>query len=106
MSGQHTASGKPIIAGDPHLPTGIPTIGTIGHIEYPGFVQNSIRVIGSPFMAAGYRNGLAVSVTALHPDIVDLYKEKIVGDFYEFDGKLRPLQIRDEVISVRHGSLY
>ena len=33
--------------------------------------------------------------------MVDIYEEKIIGDSYEFEGELYPLEIREEVIKVK-----
>ena len=44
---------------------------------------------------------IAFTVTAIPADTSDVYKEKIIGDQYEYEGKLYPLEVREEIIKVK-----
>ena len=52
VSGEHTKSGKPIIANDPHLGNGVPSIWFYSHTEYPdGSFISGTTVPGVPIYA-------------------------------------------------------
>jgi penicillin amidase len=48
VSGKRTASGKPILANDPHLDLGAPSIWLLVHLEYPGSALIGATFAGSP----------------------------------------------------------
>lgn len=116
VSGEHTETGKPIIANDPHLGNGIPSIWFYSHTEYPdGSFVSGATLPGIPFytifttekigkfnrLLLFYNLKIAFTVTATIADVLDIYEEKIIGDFYEFEGELYPLKIREEIIKVK-----
>ena len=53
-------------------------------------------------MVIGHNQQIAWGFTNLGPDVLDLYLEKVEGKTYLYDGKRRPLRMRDEEIKV-HG---
>ena len=54
-------------------------------------------------MIIGHNADIAWGFTNLGPDVSDLYLERVVGDRWRHDGRLRPLQTRTETIEVRDG---
>jgi penicillin amidase len=107
ISGSLTESGKPILANDPHLSPSMPGIWyQIGlhcacgaaAMEVAGFSFS-----GVPGVVIGHNARISWGFTNLDPDVTDLYFEKVTGDQYEVDGKLRPLTTRQETLQVAGG---
>ena len=100
LSGRHTASGKPLLAGDPHLPFGIPAPWFPIHIKAPGLDVAGAAYIGLPGVAIGHNADIAWSVTSLEFDSMDLYAERIdlrTGR-YEHKGQiLQAAPLRDQI---------
>ncbi|QIZ99191.1 penicillin acylase family protein [Leifsonia sp. PS1209] len=109
VSGAHTASGKPLLANDPHLGATMPSVWyqiglhcrTVGP-ECP-FDVAGFSFSGLPGVVIGHNNRIAWGFTNLGPDVADLYEEKVTGNTYEYDGQQVPLTIRKETIRVAGG---
>jgi penicillin amidase len=104
VGGSLTASGKPILANDPHLGPSLPGIWyQIGlHCDCP-FSVVGFSLSGVPGVIIGHNDRIAWGLTNLGADVTDLYLEKLDGDRY-FDGTgWRDLRTRKEVISVAGG---
>jgi penicillin amidase len=104
IAGSMTATGKPILANDPHLSPSMPGIwyqmGLHCSCDYnvEGFTFS-----GVPGVVIGHNARIAWGFTNLDPDVTDLYLEKVRGDQYEVDGRWRDMQIRTETIDVAGG---
>lgn len=109
VSGEHTASGKPLLANDPHLGPSLPSVwyqmglrcSTVSP-ECP-FAVAGFSFSGMPGIIIGHNERIAWGFTNLGPDVADLYLEKVTEDRVELDGVLQPLLIRDEVVKVAGG---
>ncbi len=104
VSGALTASGKPLLANDPHLAPSMPGIWyQVGlHCTCPVNVAG-FSLSGIPGVIIGHNARVAWGLTNLAPDVTDLYLEKVDGDRY-FDGTgWRDLASRQEVIKVAGG---
>lgn len=109
VSGAHTASGKPLLANDPHLGASMPSVwyqmglrcATVGP-QCP-FDVSGYSFSGFPGVIIGHNDRIAWGFTNLGPDVADLYVEKVTGDTYEYDGAQVPLTIRTETIRVAGG---
>jgi len=106
VSGEHTVSGKPLLANDPHLSTSIPGIWdqmglhcTTVDADCP-FDVSGFTFAGLPGVVIGHNRDIAWGMTNLDPDVTDLYLEKVTGKTYLYDGRQVPLVERDEVIRV------
>ena len=111
VSGEHTVSGKPLLANDPHLNATIPGIWqqmglhcTTVDEECP-FDVSGFTFAGMPGVVIGHNRDIAWGMTNLDPDVTDLFLEKVTGKTYLYDGKQVPLAERDEVIRVAGGVL-
>jgi len=106
VSGAHTASGKPILANDPHLGLGVPNLWYLAHIEAPGFLRAGATVPGVPFHVLGHNGRLAWGMTTTHGDTADLFVERLVADapgrYVTPDGDAA-FETREETIGVRFG---
>ena len=108
VDGDHSTTGKPILANDPHLSTSVPGIWyqmglhcTTLTSDCP-FDVSGFTFSGLPGVVIGHNQQVAWGFTNLGPDVVDLYLEQVEDKTYLYDGKRRPLTMRDEEIKV-HG---
>ncbi|MFD6700541.1 MULTISPECIES: penicillin acylase family protein [unclassified Microbacterium] len=106
VSGSLTATGKPLLANDPHLGAALPsvwyqmqlrcrTVSTACPFDVAGFSFS-----GLPSIVIGHNANIAWGFTNLTTDVTDLYIEKIDGDSYWRDGVRVPLQTRTETVKV------
>jgi penicillin G amidase len=77
ISGAHTASGKPILAGDPHLEWSIPSPWYLVHLKAGDLDVTGASLPGIPAVILGHNRSIAWSVTNLEFDVQDLYREQI-----------------------------
>jgi penicillin amidase len=105
ISGAHTASGKPLLSNDMHLPLTEPNIWYMADLRAPGYHAAGVTLPGMPFIIAGHNDHVAWGFTALYADVQDLYIEKLdgKGNFQDNDTDWKPLKIDKEVIHVRGG---
>ncbi|HEU5458749.1 MAG TPA: penicillin acylase family protein [Terracidiphilus sp.] len=103
ISGQHTASGKPLLSNDMHLSLTAPNIWYMADLEAPGFHAAGVSLPGMPFIIAGHNDHVAWGFTALYGDVQDLFLETLDGHghYRAPDGSWQPLRIEHEVIHVR-----
>ena len=103
ITGAHTASGKPILANDPHLDYSIPATWYQVHLKAPGLDAIGVSLPGLPAVIVGHNRNIAWGVTNLGFDVQDLYVEKIdekTGK-YEFRGHLEQAVLERELIAVK-----
>jgi len=79
VSGARTASGKPLLANDPHLGLSAPNIWYFAHLHAPGLDQIGATLPGVPGVILGRNDRIAWSATNTGPDVQDLYLEKLDG---------------------------
>ena len=79
VSGRRTASGKPLLANDPHLPPSAPSIWHMAHLKAPGVNVAGVTAPGAPGIIIGHNEHVAWGMTNLGPDVQDLYLEKFSG---------------------------
>ena len=102
VSGAHTASGKPLLANDPHLGLTAPSVWFLAHLHAPGLDVIGATLPGAPGVLAGRNARIAWGFTNTGPDVQDLYLEKLgsAGDYLTPDGP-RPFETRTETIRVK-----
>lgn len=107
VSGNRTVSGKPLLANDPHLPHGVPSIWYMTHLRVPGVLNVSgVAIPGSPLVILGHNEHIAWGVTNLAPDVQDLYVETLDPqrpDSYRTNDRWEEMEVREERIAVRGG---
>ncbi len=105
VSGARTASGKPLVAGDPHRPLDVPSVYYPNHLACPEFDAIGLSFPGVPgFPHFGHNRDVAWCVTHTAADYQDLYIERFAPadpTRYEFRGVWRRAEIRRETIRVR-----
>lgn len=103
IAGERTASGRPIVANDPHLPPTLPPLWYLAHVRTPAFAVAGASVVGAPGIAVGHNGRAAWGVTSGQADDIDLYLEEIGADgrsVRETDG-FAACEVRSEVIAVK-----
>jgi penicillin G amidase len=76
VSGKHTASGKPLLANDPHIPASAPNIWYQTELIAPGMHVAGVTFPGAPGIVIGHNDFVAWGATNLGPDVQDVYIEK------------------------------
>lgn len=105
VAGSRTASGKPLLANDPHLGFQAPVLWYLASVDAPGLSISGATVPGVPFHLVGHNGRIAWGTTTTHADTVDLFVEKQVGDeAYQTPEGPRPFTTRQEVIKVKDGA--
>lgn len=109
VAGSRTASGKPILANDPHLGPSMPgiwyqvglrcrTVDDACPFDVAGYSFS-----GVPGVVIGHNARIAWGFTNLGPDVSDLYLEDVQGDAYRRGTEMVPLETRTETIAVAGG---
>jgi penicillin amidase len=101
VSGDLTASGSPLIAGDPHLPPSMPGIWFQVGLKLGGRVVRGASPPGLPGIYMGQNDDVCWTFTNVMADVQDLFVERVDGDRYLFEEEWRPLEIRSEEIAVK-----
>ena len=76
VSGSRTASGKPLLANDPHLEAQMPSIWYEMHLAGGPFDVIGGTLPGLPGVVIGHNQQIAWGVTNAGPDVQDLYIER------------------------------
>ncbi len=107
VHGSRTASGLPLLAGDPHRGLEAPSVYYQNHIACDEFDVVGLSFPGVPgFPHFGHNAHVAWCVTHAMADYQDLFIERFKeGDtrYYEFKGEWEPADISTEVIQVAGG---
>jgi penicillin amidase len=103
VSGKLTASGKPILANDPHLEWSIPAAWYQVHLKAPGLNVTGVSLPGVPCVIVGHNQRIAWGVANLGFDVQDLYIEKIDPQTgrYVFRGQVEQARSESEWIRVK-----
>jgi len=102
VSGAHSASGKPLLANDPHLGLTAPPVWYFAHLSAPGLNVIGATLPGVPGVVLGRNERIAWGFTNTGPDVQDLYLEKLdaAGGYLAPEGA-RAFQVIDETIRVK-----
>lgn len=93
IHGNHTKSGKPIFANDPHLEPMIPTHFYLIELRVGDQFLIGGTNPGILFFPTGRNNHMAWGPTNSNLDKADIYEETIKGDKYLFKGEWKDLEI-------------
>jgi len=103
VSGARSATGKPLLANDPHLLAVQPGAWIEMHLRAPGYEARGVALTFSPGVLLGTTAHHAWGVTNVTGDVQDLYVERLNEErsAAEHLGAWEPLTIRREEIHVR-----
>lgn len=93
ISGQLSATGKPILANDPHQPLSLPAVWYQNSLKMldGSYQVTGVSIVGVPGIVIGHNAAIAWGVTNLMADVQDLYIE-------EFDqGNLHRYRVGNEI---------
>lgn len=79
LAGRRSASGKPLLANDPHLGLAAPAIWYFAHLSAPGLEVMGATLPGVPAVVLGRNRHIAWGATNTGPDVQDLYVERVDG---------------------------
>ncbi|HET6183270.1 MAG TPA: penicillin acylase family protein [Acetobacteraceae bacterium] len=104
VDGVHSATGAPLLAGDPHLDFGFPSIWYLVRIDTPEGTLAGATSPGVPLLVLGHNGHIAWTFTTTGADVQDIFVETPVGpDAYATPDGPRPFAVREERIRVRGG---
>ena len=104
ISGKRTASGKPLLAGDPHIAFSAPSVWYEAHLTAPGFDLYGHFQALNPFALLGHNSQFGWTLTMFENDDVDLIAEKINPanpNQVSIKGQWVDMQTRTETIRVK-----
>ena len=106
VDGTRSATGRPILANDPHLGLSAPSTWYFVHLSWPGHDVVGATFPGLPIVVIGHNGHAAWGMTNTGPDVQDLFIEKIdptdPGRYLSPSGS-RAFAVRREVIEVKDG---
>ncbi len=104
VTGAHSASGKPMLATDPHQPHTIPNTFFYVHLHAGDWDAFGAAFPGVPYFMMGYTRDIAWGLTTGFVDSYDVYVERIRNGEYFTGDAWQPLLRRTERIAIKGGS--
>ncbi len=101
VSAARSATGSPLIAGDPHLSPSMPGIWYQVSLGLGDRVVRGASPPGLPSVYMGQNDDVCWTFTNVMPDVQDLFIERIEGDRYLFEDEWLPLEVVREEIAVK-----
>ncbi|MCX6552750.1 MAG: penicillin acylase family protein [Acidobacteria bacterium] len=104
LAGTMTASGKPILANDPHRVIALPSLRHTVHLVGPGWNVIGAGESALPGVAAGHNDRVAFGFTIVGIDQQDLYVERLdpaAPDHYLYKGVSEAMTVERQSIRVR-----
>ncbi len=104
VNGSKTATGFPILCGDPHLGLNLPSLWFQIQLVSPDCNVCGVSLPGTPAVIIGFNKHIAWSETNVDADVLDWYSVKfrdVSCNEYFFDNEWRKTSKRIEVIKVR-----
>ncbi len=105
LARNRTATGRPLLANDPHLSAALPCHWYLTHVRTPEWAVAGATYIGGPNVISGHNGFAAWGVTAGLIDNTDLFREQISpdgGSVREGD-RFVPCPVREELIAIKGG---
>ena len=105
VGGSRSASGRPLIANDPHLGLVLPSVWYQALIRSPQYEAAGMTLPGAPGVVIGRGPHVAWALTNVMLDDHDLFFERLdeAGERYLRDGEWRPVEVEEQTIRIRGG---
>jgi len=101
VSGGKSATGRPILASDPHILLPAPSLWYENHLVAPGVDVYGVSFPGAPCVVIGHNPGIAWGFTNAMLDDADFFVERVDGENVMFRRKWIPMKKRLEKIRIR-----
>ena len=103
LAGSRTATGRALLANDPHLNVEMPSIWYEAHVIAADVDVAGVTLPSTPFVIIGHNKRIAWGLTNTGADVVDFYIEDVDMDKrqYLYRGAWQPLTISRFTIGVR-----
>lgn len=103
ISGARSATGKPILANDPHLEWTVPGEWYLVHLRAPDLDVAGATLPGIPGVIAGHNRRIAWGLTNLGFNVQDLYREQInlENGRYLFQGRIEQARLERDAIAIK-----
>lgn len=104
ISPARTATGRPILANDPHRELGIPSLRYLVHLEAPGLSAIGAGEPALPGISIGHNGTIAFGLTIFPADQEDLFAYELDPanpDRYRYQDRWEPMTVVQERIAVR-----
>jgi penicillin amidase len=102
LHGTRTATGKPILANDPHLGTQVPSVWYLAHVSGGTLDAIGATLPGLPGITIGHNQRIAWGVTNVMTDVQDLFVERVnARQEALYRGTWEPMRVRRESIKVK-----
>ncbi|MFV9683233.1 penicillin acylase family protein [Pseudomonas sp. NY15367] len=105
VSGSRTASGKPLLAGDPHIRFSLPAVWYEAHLQAPGYELYGYHHALIPSAMLGHNRDFAWSLTMFQNDDLDLIAERVnpdnanqvwyQGNWVDFEQRTETIRVKD-----------
>ncbi len=105
VTGERSATGSPVLAGDMHLALTLPSIWYEAHLITPSMNTYGVLSPGSPMLIEAFNDHVSWTYTNSGLDGIDHYLLRLSKDerSYEFDGDWMALQMLLDTIRVKGG---
>lgn len=82
IEGRHSATGRPLIAGDPHQPLDSPSLFWLHHLSTSDGALDvaGFNFVGGPAIQLGHNRDVAWTATTNYGDMMDLWDVRVDGD--------------------------
>ena len=107
ISPRRTATGRPLLANDPHRTQAVPSLRYIVHLASPDLDLIGAGEPALPGISIGHNGTIAFGLTIFSIDQEDIYVYRTKPgepDFYEYRGNWLPMDVIEEAIPVRGGA--
>ncbi|WP_049899546.1 penicillin acylase family protein [Halococcus agarilyticus] len=103
VSGEHTASGAPIVANDPHLSLMAPPVWYEMNLSTPATSVRGVTFPGVPFVVIGENDAGAWGFTNTGADVIDFYRYDTRNGEYRYEDEWREFETEQRTIEVDGG---
>jgi len=104
ISGNRSATGRPVLCNDMHLPLSQPGLWYFNHLSSETINVTGVSIPGAPLVQVGHNDRIAWGMTLAFTDAEDLFIEKLDPDNphrYRFKNEWREAEVRTEIIKVK-----
>lgn len=109
ISGIKSATGKPMLANDPHLGLNLPSIWYEIQLNAPGINVYGVTLPGAPSVVIGFNDSIAWGVTNASRDVLDYYRIEYQDQsrqYYRHGDTWKPTERRIETYELKSGDTF